>query len=115
VLIARTLAQDPDIVLLDEPTSHLDFKNQASVLNIIRHLAAKGLTIVMTSHLPDHAWMLDSRVAMMSRSGLIAVGPAGEVMTEGNLSDTYGTRILVYETFRDGTRFKHCVPELIHS
>jgi iron complex transport system ATP-binding protein len=112
VLIARTLAQSPDIILLDEPTSHLDFKNQASILNIIKNLSGKGLTIVMTSHLPNHAWMLKSRVAMMNQRGLIATGMADEIMTEENLSQTYDAPIKVYEAIRDDRRVKYCEPEM---
>lgn len=53
VLIARTLCQEPEIILFDEPTSHLDYKNQALVLQTMSRLANKGLTIIMTSHFPN--------------------------------------------------------------
>ena len=52
VLIARTLCQQPDVILFDEPTSHLDFKNQAIVMNTLQKLSDKGMTIVMITH--DH-------------------------------------------------------------
>ena len=111
VLIARTLCQDPEIILFDEPTSHLDFKNQALVLQTLSRLAAKGFTIIMTSHFPNHAWLLSSKVAMMRPSGFVAVGLAEEVMTEENLSDTYGMHIKLYKGVSGDSTINFCTPE----
>lgn len=111
VLIARTLCQEPEMILLDEPTSHLDFKNQALVLQTIIGLAKKGLTVIMTSHFPNHAWLLDSRVAMMNSDGFIAIGSAEEVMTENNLSQTYGIRVKVHRAVDGNRNINFCTPE----
>ena len=111
VLIARTLCQEPEIILFDEPTSHLDFRNQALVLDTIRRLSQKGLTIIMTSHFPNHAWQLSSRVAMMSNGGFVAVGPVEEVMTESNLSETYGLKVRVHQALDGNRAIKFCTPE----
>ncbi len=113
VLIARTLCQDPEIILFDEPTSHLDFKNQALVLQTINFLADRGLTIIMTSHFPNHAWLLSSRVAMMNNNGFVAIGPAEEVMTEENLSDTYGLNVKVYRATDGKANISFCSPEFV--
>ncbi len=113
VLIARTLCQQPEMILFDEPTSHLDFKNQALVLRTISRLTRKGLTIIMTSHFPNHAWLLSSRVAMMDNNGFVALGPAEEVMTEENLSETYGVRVKVYEAKDDHKTVNFCTPEFV--
>lgn len=111
VLIARTLCQEPDIILLDEPTSHLDFKNQALVLDTISRLSKRGLTIIMTSHFPNHAWLISSRVAMMNHKGFIAIGPASEVMTEQKLSQTYGIRVQVHRAINGNRAINFCTPE----
>jgi len=111
VLIARTLCQEPDMILFDEPTSHLDFRNQALVLQTIGRLAKRGLTIIMTSHFPNHAWVLDSKVAMMGREGLLALGPAAEVMTEANLSAAYGIAVRVYKGVSGDKTIDFCAPE----
>ena len=111
VLIARTLCQEPEMILFDEPTSHLDFKNQTLILRTISRLAGRGLTIIMTSHFPNHAWLLSSRVAMMGQNGIIAEGPAERVMTEENLSETYGLRVKVFQVVNGDTTINFCTPE----
>ena len=112
VLIARALAQEPEIILLDEPTSHLDLRNQALILGMINHLVRRGLTVVMTSHFPNHALFLSCRVALMSRGGIKAVGDTREVMTEENLSRIYGLRVSMYavDDPRRGGRVRFCIP-----
>ncbi len=96
VLLARTLAQQPDIILLDEPTAHLDFKNQVRSLKTIAALAAEGVTLIMTTHDPNHALLFPGRVAMMNPSGSLVTGNASEVINEATLSATYGIDIAVF-------------------
>jgi iron complex transport system ATP-binding protein len=96
VLLARTLAQRPDVILLDEPTAHLDFRNQVLTLRIIRSLAADGMTMVMTTHDPNHALWIGGRAALMKAGRFIGVGPASEVMTDATLSMTYDTDVRVF-------------------
>jgi ABC-type cobalamin/Fe3+-siderophores transport system ATPase subunit len=95
VLIARTLAQQPAVVLLDEPTSHLDFHNEAVVLSIVARLAAQGLAIAMTTHRPDHALVYADRVALMRDGHFLAVGRPAEAMSEENLRALYGIDVRI--------------------
>ena len=69
---------------------YLDYKNQALVLHILKKLSQRGITIIMTSHFPNHVWNLGDKVAMMGYGGFVAMGNVEEVMTEENLSRTYG-------------------------
>ncbi len=64
VMFAKVLAQEPDIILLDEPTSHLDFGNQFKILNLVESLAKSGFSVVMTSHFPDHAFLISTKVGV---------------------------------------------------
>jgi len=100
VLLARTLVQQPDVILLDEPTSQLDFKNQALSLKTIGGLAAQGVTMIMTTHDPNHALLFPGRVAMMKPGGCMITGLASEVITDANLTATYGIDIAVYKVPR---------------
>ncbi len=85
VLIARILAQQPSLLLLDEPTSHLDFGNQIRLLSTLQKLANTGLPIIMTSHFPDHAFLVSNKVALMKQGELIDVGTPDEIITEAKL------------------------------
>jgi iron complex transport system ATP-binding protein len=112
VLIARTLTQEPEIILLDEPTSFLDFKNQALVLEMIRKLTRQGLTVIMTSHFPNHALICADRVALMNQGTMVGVGKTKEIMTESNLEKTYGigVKILSVDDDKKGEKIRFCMP-----
>jgi iron complex transport system ATP-binding protein len=96
ILIARTLAQEPQVILLDEPTSHLDFKNQALCLKMIDQLAKNGISMIMTTHNPNHVLLFPDTVAMMNSGKFIATGKANEVITDETLSATYGIDVKVF-------------------
>jgi iron complex transport system ATP-binding protein len=106
-LIARALAQGAPILVLDEPTASLDFGNQTMVLGRIRALAAEGYGIVLSTHDPDHALLVASRVAVIADGGLRAMGAPHEVVTAQMLSAIYRTQVVVEET---GSGRRVCVP-----
>lgn len=90
VLIARAIAQKPKYLLLDEPTSHLDLGNQMKVLRVIDLLKKEGLTIIIATHFPDHAFIVSDRVAMIRDCIIQKSGTPHEVITEENLHLVYG-------------------------
>jgi len=106
-LVARALAQEPKLLVMDEPTASLDFGNQAMVLGRIRDLAAEGYGIVLSTHDPDHALLVGTRVAVIAEGGLRAVGTPQEVVTAEMLSAIYRTQVIVEDT-PSGRRV--CVP-----
>ncbi|NLL10200.1 MAG: ABC transporter ATP-binding protein [Methanomicrobiales archaeon] len=107
-LIARALAQEPELLLLDEPTSHLDFGNQMQVLSLVERLKEKGITIVMTSHFPDHAFMVSDLVGIMKNGSFISIGPAEEVITNMTLKETY--MVDIHVEFVEIAGRKICIP-----
>lgn len=107
VFLARVLTQQPDILILDEPTSHLDFGNQIKLLEIIDKLAEAGLSVIMSSHFPDHAFLSSTKVAIMKNKKLIDFGAPGDVVTEDNLKEAYSIDVKLIEL--DENR-KVCVP-----
>jgi iron complex transport system ATP-binding protein len=106
-LVARALAQEAPILVMDEPTASLDFGNQMMVLSRIQALAAQGYGVVLSTHDPDHALMVASRVAIIADGGLKAIGMPAEVITAPMLSAIYRTEVAIEET-PSGRRV--CVP-----
>lgn len=93
VLIARALAQAAPLLIMDEPTASLDFGNQALILTEIRRLKASGRTLLFCSHDPDHALHCADQVLLLRRGGVLAAGPAREVVTAENLRALYGIEV----------------------
>lgn len=108
VLVARALAQKPALLLLDEPTSHLDFGNQVLVLETVQRLASLGMSIVMNTHMPDHAFLVGSRAAALTGGKLVSVGEVETVVTSKMMSSVYGVNVAVRE-IEDMER-KVCLP-----
>ena len=93
VTIARVLTQQPQIILLDEPTAHLDYGNQYRVVRMIKELSKEGFALLMTTHNPDHANILGGKVAILNREGVLGVGLAAETVTAETLTRLYGLKI----------------------
>lgn len=97
VIMARVLTQQPEILLLDEPTSHLDFGNQIRTLGIINKLSKNGLSVIMTSHYPDHAFISSNKVVIMNNGTLMAVGSPEDVVTEENMRNAYEINVRIMD------------------
>lgn len=110
VLIARALAQQPAMLLLDEPTAHLDFGNQVLVLQVVKRLASSGMSIVMNTHMPDHAFLVGSRALALSDRRLVAVDEVAAVVNSEIMSSVYGVDVAVREI--EDIRRKVCVAVL---
>ena len=74
VLIARALAQNSGLLVMDEPTANLDFGNQIHVLQSIKKLTASGLGVLMTTHNPDHAFLCCDRVILLTKDKQVLEG-----------------------------------------
>ena len=94
VMIARVLLQDPEIIIVDEPTANLDVKNQIAVLNQIKKLSEHGYTILVTTHNPGHAYSMGGKTLMMGK-GKYAFGETEQIITEENLSDFYELNVSI--------------------
>jgi iron complex transport system ATP-binding protein len=93
VMIARALASECRILVLDEPTASLDYQNQGRILQTLHALARDDMAIVIATHVPQHAALIASHVLLMYGPRDYLFGAAADVMTEASLSRLYNTRI----------------------
>ena len=98
VYIARALAQQTKTLLMDEPTSSLDYGNQIRVLNAVKSLAKEGYTVLLSTHNPQHALWYADRVLALKDGRVAAFGPAHETLTETLLEALYGTRVTLTDS-----------------
>lgn len=89
-LIARALAQEPSLLVMDEPTASLDFGNQIRVLEHIGRLRAGGMAVLMSTHQPEHALRIADRVALLGGGRLQAIGAPRATATPAALAALYG-------------------------
>jgi iron complex transport system ATP-binding protein len=91
VWLAMALAQDTDVLLLDEPTTYLDMAHQVEVLELVAELnARRGRTIVMVLHDLNHAARYAHHIVAMKAGRIVAEGPPAEVVTEELVADVFG-------------------------
>ncbi|MGB8435780.1 MAG: ABC transporter ATP-binding protein [Burkholderiales bacterium] len=91
-LIARALAQGPQLLVMDEPTASLDFGNQTLVLRRMRDLAQRGIGVLFSTHDPDHAFACADQV-MLLKEGVLALGTPAEVIRPDSLERLYGVQV----------------------
>jgi len=92
-LLARALAQEPQFIVLDEPTASLDFGNQGKVMREIRSLAASGHGVLFTTHDPNHAMRAADRAYLLRDGARVAEGAVGAVLNREQLMMLYDTPV----------------------
>jgi len=97
VLIARGIAQDSPVMILDEPTSHLDLKNQIMVLDRVHEtVKARKLTVLMTVHDPNLAMIYSDHVVMLHQGTVLSSGKPVDVLNKTHLKKMYGHSVNVF-------------------
>jgi iron complex transport system ATP-binding protein len=106
VLLARAIAQEVNLFIMDEPVNGLDYGNQVRLLELINSLAKEGYTFLKTTHYPDHALLVSSRVVVMNGGKIIEDGSPEEVIHSDMIADVYGIQaeIITHDAQR------RCVP-----
>jgi iron complex transport system ATP-binding protein len=94
-MVARALAQEPRILLLDEPTSHLDLANTHRILEVLQRLRAAGQTVLFSTHDPNSAAAVADYVILLREGEVQTAGRTAEVLTSEHLSATYGVPVEV--------------------
>jgi len=110
-LVARALAQEPRILVLDEPTASLDFGNQVRVLDAVRSLAeTRRLSVLLSTHHPEQAFACADQVAVLAGGKLLQIGAPADVITSATLRACYSVEVAVLPVAED--RYRVCVPRL---
>lgn len=112
VLIARALTQQPELLIMDEPTASLDFGNQQLVLSQMRSLADSGTSVLMVTHDPNHALFCAHRVIVMEAGLIVADGAPNQVVTTAWLERIYQSNVKVIDVDLEGTSQSVCIPVL---
>ncbi len=100
VLLARAIFQNTPIILLDEPTSHLDLKNQVKIMELVRDVALdKGITTIMTLHDPNLALNYCDEVILLKDGCIMGMGEKSQVLIDENLSAMYELEVRVRMTY----------------
>lgn len=97
VMIARSIVQDARILLLDEPTSSLDYSNQIIVLETAKELCRNGYTVMLSTHNPEQALAYSSEILALSGSRLVYSGPPTGLLDGAVLSELYGRKLMIKE------------------
>lgn len=103
LLIARALVSDPEVLILDEPESSLDFRNQLIILDAISSLAEKGIACVFNTHYPDHALSRANKSLILSGHRAV-FGPTDSVLTEEAVERAFGVKAVIGEIGSSGVR-----------
>lgn len=112
VLLARALGQESDVIIMDEPTAHLDFRNELLFLETIGELVRNnGISVLIATHSPTHAFYFEglgipARAALMSGGGFYAMDLPGKCITEESIAEVYGVKAKIGEEDCGGRKIK---------
>ncbi|QQK08594.1 ABC transporter ATP-binding protein [Miniphocaeibacter halophilus] len=111
VLVARALMQDAKVLVMDEPTSNLDYGNQILILNKSKELASLGYTIIQSTHHPQFSYMFFDEVLVLHNKRILIKGNPKEVLTEGVLSKIYNINLHIEKLKYNGREEFMLIPE----
>jgi len=109
VFIARALAQKAKILVMDEPTSDLDYGNQIRVLNTVKELTKEGYTIIQSTHNPDQAFLYADKVLALYNHKVLSFGTPKYIINSGLIKKLYNVDVELNSLYDDKIRI--CIPK----
>lgn len=110
VLIARALISEPELIILDEPESNLDFKNQIIVLDTLSSLASSGICVIFNTHYPEHALSRANKSLLLYKGGKSVFGETLFVITEKSIREAFGVDSVISDIETSGNVYKSIMP-----
>jgi len=110
VLIARALVSNPTLLILDEPESNLDFRNQIIVLDTLTQLAQQGMSIIFNTHYPDHALQRSNKSLLIDKQGRTTFGATCRIITEQSIARAFGVKSVIGEIETDHKSYINVLP-----
>ena len=110
VFMARALIRDPEVLILDEPESNLDYRNQLLMLDTIDSLKSKGKLIIFNTHYPEHALRYSDKVLMLNKGYKYKFGKTIDIITKENIEETYRIKAAIGELSDGNNIYKDVIP-----
>ena len=110
VFMARALVREPKILILDEPESNLDYRNQLLMLDTIERLNARGKLIIFNTHYPEHALRYSDKVLLLNKNYKFKFGNTTDIITKENIEETYRIKAAVGELKDGDIIYKDIIP-----
>lgn len=111
VLIARALAAEPHLLILDEPESHLDLRNQILVLSMLEKVVRDGkLSCIINTHYPEHAVRLADNALLLGKNRKYLFGRTKDLITTENISEYFGVNVKIIPFDHRGKNFSAIIP-----
>lgn len=110
VFMARALVREPEILILDEPESNLDYRNQLLMLDTIERLKSRGKLIIFNTHYPEHALRYSNKVLLLNKNYQYKFGNTSDIITKENIEETYKIKAAVGELKDGDTIYRDIIP-----
>lgn len=110
VFMARALIREPEILILDEPESNLDYRNQLLMLDTIERLKSRGKLIIFNTHYPEHALRYSNKVLLLNKNYQYKFGNTSDIITKENIEATYKIKAAVGELKDGDTIYRDIIP-----
>lgn len=111
VLIARALISEPKLIILDEPESGLDFRNQLKILDLIKRLTnEKGIICIMNTHYPNHALEIANKILLLDYNNDYKLGETDKILTEENIRKAFFVDVIIENISRRNKNYKIILP-----
>lgn len=111
VLIARALTANPKMLVLDEPESNLDFKNQLVILGVIEKLAKeKNISAIVNTHFPAHAMKIGTKALILNKNDKPLFGYTNEIINEENMRKTFSVQVQIHDFDYENRHYRSVEP-----